>query len=66
MMPEIVQQPLASAIQKRFWDHLPEKNLQKFLFLKSNSLVDAMIAQGSLKKEFFKKFEHTTPPTSTR
>ena len=36
--------------KKGFWDLLPGKNPPKFLFLKPNPLVDAMIAQVSLKK----------------
>jgi hypothetical protein len=45
-----------------FWDLLPGKNPRKFLFLKPNPLIDGMIAQAPLKKEFFQKFEHITPP----
>ena len=60
-LSEIMQQPWPAQSKKGFWDLLPGKNPQKFLFLKPNPLIDAMIAQASLKK-IFQKFEHTTPP----
>jgi hypothetical protein len=40
---------LATAIQKRFFGPLARENPPKFLFLKSNPLVAAMIAQKFLK-----------------
>jgi len=61
-LTEIMRQLWPAQSKKGFWDLLPGKNPQKFLFLKPNPLVDAMIAKASLKKEFFQKFEHTTPP----
>jgi hypothetical protein len=47
---EIMQQPWPAQSKKGFWDLLPGKNPQKFLFLEPNPLVDSNIAQASLKK----------------
>jgi hypothetical protein len=56
MLAEIMQQPWPAPSKKGFWDLSPGKNPPKFLSLKPNPLVDAMIAQVSLKKKFFRNF----------
>jgi len=61
MLAEIMRQPWPEQSKKGFWDLLPGKNPQKFLFLKPNPLIYAMIAQISLKNYFFLKFGYTTP-----
>lgn len=53
-----MRQPWPPQSRNGFWDLLPGKDPQKFLFLKPNPLIDAMIAQASLKMEFFQNFEH--------
>jgi hypothetical protein len=60
-LANIMRQPWLPQSKKGFWDLLPGKNPQKFLFLKPNPLVNGMIAQVYLKNIFSLNFGHTNP-----
>ncbi len=56
MLAEIMRQPWPEQSKKGFWDLLPGKNPQKFLFLKPNPLIDTMLTQVSFEKYYFPEF----------
>lgn len=52
ILTEIMPRPWPTQSNKSFWDPFPTKNPPKLLFLTANLLVDATIAQISLKVFF--------------
>ncbi|MBM4302152.1 MAG: hypothetical protein FJ121_11635 [Deltaproteobacteria bacterium] len=47
---------LAAAVKNDFWGLWARENPPKFLFWKPNPFVDGILAQLSLKKQFFPEF----------
>jgi hypothetical protein len=58
---EIMRQPWPLHSKNGFSISMPEENPGRFLFLKPNPFVDAMIAQVSLKKYFSFNFWRILP-----